>query len=43
VKEKLLDQGLTPSPSKPEQLAERIRNDIVMWKKVVEKAGIQPE
>lgn len=43
VREKLLDQGLTPSPSKPEQLAERIRNDIVMWKRVIDKAGIQPE
>jgi tripartite-type tricarboxylate transporter receptor subunit TctC len=33
-------QGLTPEPSAPDELHERIRNEIAKWRTVVAKAGI---
>ena len=40
VRESLLKQGLVPSPSSPEEIAARIRNDVARWKKFVSEAKI---
>jgi tripartite-type tricarboxylate transporter receptor subunit TctC len=42
VKDKLLSQGATLSPTTPEQFAAYIRSEIDKWGKVVQAAGIKP-
>ena len=41
VREKLLAQGLVPTPMTPEQLGRFIRNDLERWSKVVKAASIR--
>jgi tripartite-type tricarboxylate transporter receptor subunit TctC len=43
MKETLEQQGVVPEPGTPESLTEQIRRDIVKWKDVIQKAGINPE
>ena len=41
--ERLASQNLEPTPSTPEQMTERVRNEIPMWTKVMRAAGMEPE
>ncbi len=41
--ERLASQNLEPTPSTPEQMTERVRNEIPMWVKVMRNAGMEPE
>lgn len=41
ARKRLVSAGLDPASSTPEQLAERIRNDLAKWSKVVKSAGIK--
>jgi len=43
TREKLAAQSLDPMPGTPEEMAERIRNEIPTWTKVMRAAGIEPE
>jgi tripartite-type tricarboxylate transporter receptor subunit TctC len=40
VKARLLDQGIEPTPTTPDQFAEMIRTELVKWGKVVKDSGI---
>jgi tripartite-type tricarboxylate transporter receptor subunit TctC len=43
AKRALADQGVDAQASTPEALGARIRDEIVKWREVIGKAGIQPE
>jgi tripartite-type tricarboxylate transporter receptor subunit TctC len=43
VKAKLLEQGAFATHTTPEQAAERIRQEIAMWAKVVKEANIKAD
>jgi tripartite-type tricarboxylate transporter receptor subunit TctC len=38
----MIDLGGEPNPSTPEELATRLKSDIVMWADVVKRAGLEP-
>jgi tripartite-type tricarboxylate transporter receptor subunit TctC len=40
VKEKALEFGIEAKASTPEEIGERLRNDIDKWRKVIERAGV---
>jgi len=40
VKEKALAFGIEAKASTPEEIGERLRNDIDKWTKVIERAGV---
>jgi len=40
VKQKFIDQGATVQPSTPDELAQRVKNDLAKWKKVVAETGM---
>ena len=42
-RERLLQLGMEPGGSTPEQLGALIRNDRVKWEKVIKNAGIKAE
>ncbi len=41
VKDYILSQGANPAGSTPEELAQRIRNEITLWTEVVKKSGMR--
>jgi tripartite-type tricarboxylate transporter receptor subunit TctC len=41
VKEKLMAQGLIPTPMTPEQLGQFIREDYERWAKVIKAANVK--
>jgi tripartite-type tricarboxylate transporter receptor subunit TctC len=43
VKEKFLQQGAFATATSPEQGAQRIRAEIVMWAKVIDQASVKPD
>jgi tripartite-type tricarboxylate transporter receptor subunit TctC len=43
VREKLLNVGMEPTTSTPEQYTEFIKAEVVKWTRVVKAAGIQAE
>ena len=43
VRERLLQLGMEPGGSTPEQLGALIQNDRVKWQKVIKDAGIKAE
>lgn len=43
VTERLLSQGMEPVLNTPEQFAERIKQDLPRWGKLVKAAGIKPQ
>jgi tripartite-type tricarboxylate transporter receptor subunit TctC len=43
AKDALFQQGVDAEASTPDALGTRIRNEIVKWREVIGKAGIQPE
>ena len=43
AKQALAQQGVDAPASTPEALGARIRDEIVKWREVISKAGIQPE
>ena len=43
LKERFAAAGIDITPSSPEELGERIREDLPYWTKVMRDAGIQPE
>ena len=43
VAQRLLSQGMEPVLNTPEQFAERIREDLPRWGKLVRAAGIKAE
>ena len=43
LKEKFATAGIEITPSSPEELAQRIRDDLPYWTKIMRDAGIQPE
>ena len=43
VKDRLLSQGGVAVPGTPEQLAQRVREDIAKWGKVARTAGVKIE
>ena len=43
VKQRLLDIGGEPSGNSPEELAARVRTEIVRWQKVADAAGLKPQ
>ena len=43
TRERLVAQGFDPQTSTPEQLAQRIKQDLARWDRVVKEAGIKLE
>jgi tripartite-type tricarboxylate transporter receptor subunit TctC len=43
VRERLVSQGLEPSPNTPEEFAKLIASDVERWAKVVQRAGVRVE
>jgi len=43
TRERLIAQGFAPQTSTPEQLAQRIKQDLTRWDRVVKEAGIKLE
>jgi len=43
VKQRLLGLGIEAKASTPDEIAARLKSDIDKWRKVIEKAGIQPQ
>lgn len=43
VQKRIAAVGATPTPNTPEALAERIRNDAIMWRNVIAENDIRPE
>ena len=43
VREKLLNVGMEPTTTTPEQSTEFIKAEVVKWTRVVKAAGIQAE
>jgi tripartite-type tricarboxylate transporter receptor subunit TctC len=43
TKEKYSAFGIDMTPSTPEELGERIKNEAPYWKKIMEEAGVKPE
>ena len=41
VKARLLEQGIEPAPTTPDQFAELIRAEIIKWDKVVKDSGVK--
>jgi hypothetical protein len=41
MEEKLRADGISPAGGPPERLYERVRTELEVWRKVVEKAGIK--
>lgn len=42
VRERMLKAGFEPTSNTPEELAEVLKSEIVLWRKVIESIGIQP-
>jgi tripartite-type tricarboxylate transporter receptor subunit TctC len=43
VKQRLIELGIEAKASTPQEIAARLKSDIDKWRKVIEKAGIQPQ
>lgn len=43
VRQRLASQGLDVEPSTPEAFAALLKNDLVRWAKVVQRAGLRPQ
>jgi tripartite-type tricarboxylate transporter receptor subunit TctC len=43
MQDRLSGDGVSPAGGTPEQFGTLIKNDIALWRKVVQKAGIKPE
>ena len=43
LQQRLLDQGVDPAPTTPEQFAAFIRSEIARWAKVAKAAGTTPQ
>lgn len=43
VKKRLLELGISARPTSPEELAQRLKDDIAKWGAVIEKANIQKQ
>lgn len=43
VKRQMIDLGIEAKASTPQEIAARLKSDIDKWRKVIEKAGIQPQ
>jgi tripartite-type tricarboxylate transporter receptor subunit TctC len=43
MKATLAQQGFVPDPGTPDALIAQIRSDIVKWRDVIPKAGINPQ
>ena len=43
LSERLASQNLEPTPGTPEQMTERVKNEIPMWSKVMRAAGMEAE
>ena len=43
VKRRLIELGIEAKASTPQEIAARLKSDIDKWRKVIEKAGIQPQ
>jgi tripartite-type tricarboxylate transporter receptor subunit TctC len=43
LREKFAAAGIEITPSTPEELGRRIRDDLPYWTKIMRDAGIQPE
>jgi tripartite-type tricarboxylate transporter receptor subunit TctC len=43
VREKLQEQGVSPTHTTPEQAAQRIREELVRWAEVIEEANVKAE
>jgi tripartite-type tricarboxylate transporter receptor subunit TctC len=43
VKQRLIELGIEAKAGTPEEIAARLKSDIDKWRKVIEKAGIQPQ
>ena len=43
VQKSMIDVGLTPTTSSPEEFARRIQADIIKFQRIVKTAGIKPE
>jgi tripartite-type tricarboxylate transporter receptor subunit TctC len=43
VRERLAAASLDPLPGTPQEMAERVREEIPVWTKVMRAAGMEPE
>ena len=41
MEERFQNDGMSPAPGTPEQLAEQIRKEIELWRQVVQRAGVK--
>jgi tripartite-type tricarboxylate transporter receptor subunit TctC len=43
IRARLLGLGVEPAPNTPEEMGELLRNDIALWARVIERAGIEKQ
>jgi tripartite-type tricarboxylate transporter receptor subunit TctC len=43
VKRRLIELGIEPRASTPQEISARLKSDIDKWRQVIEKAGIQKQ
>ena len=43
MRERLLSQGIEPSPNSPEQFSAYLRSEVSKWAKILKLAGVKPE
>ena len=43
IRERLAAANLDPLPGTPQEMAERVREEIPVWTKVMRAAGMEPE
>ena len=43
VRERLIAQGVEPSPNTPDEFAAYLKSEITKWAKIIRAAGVKPE